>query len=110
VQTVSKADTDTAVSSPTNPSVFGQNVIFTATVSARSPGQGTPTGTVSFTIDGTPAPSGTVALVNGTATYSTANLLDPLTVTGNPHHVLVHYNGDLNFKIGDAPDYSQTVT
>ena len=40
--TVDKADTDTGVTNLVNPSVFGQSVTFTATVSAVSPGAGTP--------------------------------------------------------------------
>src|SRR5262249_44379944 len=46
------ATTTTVTSSP-NPSVFGQSVTFTATVSAASPGSGTPTGTVTFEDGGT---------------------------------------------------------
>src|SRR5207253_7996640 len=47
-QTVNQAGTTTAVSSSVNPSVFGQSVTFTATVSAVAPGAGTATGTVTF--------------------------------------------------------------
>jgi hypothetical protein len=43
--TVVKADTTTTVSSSQNPSIFGQSVTFTATVSGPS---STPTGSVSF--------------------------------------------------------------
>ena len=42
---VIKADTTTAVVSSVNPSMYGQNVTFTATVTAVAPGAGTPTGT-----------------------------------------------------------------
>src|SRR5207248_2236343 len=45
-QTVGKSDTSTSVSSSGSPSKFGQSVTFTATVSAVSPGSGTPSGTV----------------------------------------------------------------
>src|SRR5207245_1189923 len=41
--TVNKADTTTAVTSSTNPPVFGQNVTFTATPTPNPPGHGTPT-------------------------------------------------------------------
>src|SRR6202022_3797922 len=48
-QTVEKAATTTAVTaSSANPSVFGQAVTFTASVSVMPPGAGTPTGTVQF--------------------------------------------------------------
>ena len=49
-QTVNKADTTTGVTSSLNPSAFGQNVTFTATV---TPGSGSgPGGTVQFVMDG----------------------------------------------------------
>ena len=51
-QTVNKANTSTAVSSSVNPSVSGQPVTFSATVTAVSPGAGTPTGTVQFKTNG----------------------------------------------------------
>src|SRR5204862_3136957 len=69
-QTVSKADTTNTLASSVNPSVFGQPVIFTNTVSAVSPGSGTPTGTVTFK-DGT-TPLATNTLVSGVARYTNA--------------------------------------
>ncbi|MDW8264397.1 MAG: Ig-like domain repeat protein, partial [Gemmataceae bacterium] len=92
-QTVQPANTTTAVSSSINPSVFGQSVTFTATVTAVAPGSGTPTGTVDFIIDGTTVASGVALDGFGQATYSTSTL----TVTGSPHSVQVNYNGDSNF-------------
>src|SRR5439155_259446 len=47
-QPVFKASSATSVSSFPNPSLFGQTVTFTATVSAVFPASGTPTGTVTF--------------------------------------------------------------
>ena len=53
-ETVNQAATATALTASPNPAVYGQAVTLTATVSASSPGAGTPTGTVSFTgSDGT---------------------------------------------------------
>src|SRR6185436_10078979 len=43
-QVVNKANTTTTVTSSQNPSAFGQNVTFTATLAAVTPGSGTPTG------------------------------------------------------------------
>ena len=64
-QTVEQDGTTTAVVSSANPSVFGQSVTFTATVSPTAPGSGTPTGTVIFmdgsTVLGSPILSGGVA-------------------------------------------------
>src|SRR5207245_10371484 len=44
--------TTTSVVTSGSPSVFGQSVTFTATVTPNSPGSGTPSGTVQFKIDG----------------------------------------------------------
>src|SRR5207237_276390 len=46
--TVNPDGSQASVSSSVNPSVYGQAVTFTATVSAAAPGVGIPTGTVSF--------------------------------------------------------------
>ncbi|MGD0900468.1 MAG: Ig-like domain repeat protein [Thermoguttaceae bacterium] len=51
VQTVNAAATSVALISSANPSVFGRQVTFTATVSAVAPGGGTPNGTVTFYAD-----------------------------------------------------------
>lgn len=75
------------VTSSVNPSLFGQLVIFTATVSSDL---GTPTGNATFIIDGTPQPP--IALVDGQATFSTATLL-----VGN-HTIGADYSGDANFS------------
>src|SRR5205823_273567 len=85
-QRVNKATTRVAVSSDHNPSVFGQTVTFTATVSAVSPGSGAPVGTVDFIIDGSTVKSG-VALSNGQATYQTSTL----AVSGPVHTVTVNF-------------------
>src|SRR5207302_1872822 len=52
-ETVKKASTATVVSSSAIPSLTGQSVKFTATVTANSPGTGTPTGKVTFKDGGT---------------------------------------------------------
>src|SRR5262249_36219866 len=52
-QTVTIASTTTALVSSSNPSVFGQSVTFTATLTDVSPGSAAqPTGTVQFVVDG----------------------------------------------------------
>ncbi len=87
---VSKAGSSIALTSdPTTP-VSGQPLSLTATVSAAAPGVGTPTGTVTFTVDG--AAPVTVALVNGVAT------LGGLSLTGGAHTIVVGYGGDANFN------------
>lgn len=90
-QAVIAASTSTAVSTTLSPSIYGQSVTFTALVSVLSPGSGTPTGTVTFTIDGVnQAP---VALSGNQATFTTSSL-----AAGN-HTVSATYNGDGNFAI-----------
>jgi len=76
-----------SVTADPNPSVFGQTVTFTATVTSTA---GTPTGVVQFTLDGgnLGAP---VVLAGGVATFSTAAL-----PTG-AHTVGAAYAGDANF-------------
>ena len=51
-QVIEKAPTTTVVTSALNPSIYGQNVTFTTTVSANLPSLAIPNGTVQFVIDG----------------------------------------------------------
>jgi len=98
VQTVAAATTTTALIVSPSPSLSGQTVTLTATVT--SPG-GTPTGTVAFTSGSTSL--GSASLANGTATLTTA----ALPVGSNT--VIASYGGAGNFgtSIGSA---TQTVT
>src|SRR6185369_15956088 len=102
-QTVNKADTTTVVSSSSNPSVFGQGVTFTATVSATAPGSGTPSGTVQFKIDGSDFGS-PVSLSGGSASSGTI-----ATLPVGPHVITAVYSGDGNFLAGTSADSTQTV-
>jgi hypothetical protein len=73
--TVTSVATTTAVTSSANPSVYGQPVTFTATVSANAPGSRTPTGSVDFVDTTTGTDLGTVTLSSsGTASVTVANL------------------------------------
>ena len=51
-QTINPASTSTSLASSVNPSVTGQPVTITATVSVNAPGSGAPTGNVSFEDNG----------------------------------------------------------
>lgn len=84
---VAKAPTTTAVSSSTNPSVFGHNVTFTATVSPSAA-----TGILTFSANGNVIPSCiNIALVNGQATCTTDTLsVGETTITAA-------YSGDINY-------------
>jgi CSLREA domain-containing protein len=95
-----KAATSTGVTSSMNPSIAGQNVTFTATVTSSA---GSPTGTVQFVVDGSNF-GGPVTLSGGTAQTSTSSLT-PLN-----HTVSAQYSGDANFDTssGSLPG-GQTV-
>ena len=101
VQTVNQAGTTTAVSSRTNPSVFGQSVTLTATVGALAPGSGTPTGTVTF-LDGTDI-LGTVTESGGKATLKTT------AMAAGSHTITVSYSGDGNFVASTSGSLIQTI-
>ncbi|MEW6730749.1 MAG: FG-GAP-like repeat-containing protein [Acidobacteriota bacterium] len=98
---VNKADTTTTVVSSINPSVFGQTVAFTAMVNVVAPGMGTPTGTVTFSIDGTLQTP--VTLTGNQATLNTSTLS-----VGN-HMVAVTYNGDTNFNTSSSTTLNQVI-
>jgi large repetitive protein len=87
-QTVNKAATSTGLVSSLNPSVSGQSVIFTATVSSSS---GTPTGSVTFTDQTTNQTLGTIMLANRQAVLTIS------TLAPGTHMILASYSGDTNF-------------
>jgi hypothetical protein len=88
-QNVNQA-TITTVASSANPSVYGQSVNFSATVSAAALGAGAPIGTVQFQIDGSNFGSA-VALVDGIATSNAT-----ATLTIGSHTVTAVYSGNIN--------------
>src|SRR5207247_40562 len=103
-QTVNKASTTTSLTSGTNPSVFGQSVTFTATVTVNAPGAGTPTGTVNF-LDGA-TNIGTCSLPAAapfTCTFSTGAL------SVATHSITAAYIGDGNFLTSTSAAVSQVV-
>jgi autotransporter-associated beta strand protein/adhesin HecA-like repeat protein len=102
-QSVNRADVTASLTSSANPSVLGQTVTFTATLTATSPGSGTPTGTITFTVDGT-AQTPAVSIANGQATFSIATL-----GPGN-HTITAAYSGDSNFNTASPVALTQTVT
>ena len=77
-------DTTTALQSGENPSKFGDNVTFTATVSPVDATNGTPTGLVQFSIDGASIGNPVPLDENGIATFTTPSLaVGSHTVTVN---------------------------
>jgi hypothetical protein len=99
--TNTKGNTTTLLGSSANPSIVGQAVTFTATVSAVT--TGTPTGNVTFKDTGT-AICSNVALTGGQATCTAS------TLTTGTHTITAEYSGDSNFNASTgalSPD--QTV-
>jgi hypothetical protein len=99
---VNQATTSTAVTSSLNPSVFGQSVTFTATITINPPsGAATLTGSVQFSVDS--VNSGAPVPVSGNqATFTTSSL------STAPHTINADYLGDTNFA-GSNGTVSQTV-
>ncbi|MGB8839964.1 MAG: Ig-like domain repeat protein [Aliidongia sp.] len=97
-QTVNRtAATVTMIAAP-NPSVTGQAVIFTATVTGTG---GTPTGTVTFK-------DGAVILGTGTLNTGIATLANASLAAGN-HSISATYSGDGNFLGAVSSALSQVV-
>ena len=99
-QSVNKISSNATISSSLNPSILGQPVTFTITISPTPPGQGVPTGAVTL-MDGS-ALLANIQLVGGQATY-TASL-----PTGG-HGLIVTYQGDANFQGVVSGTLTQTV-
>jgi Bacterial Ig-like domain (group 3)/FG-GAP-like repeat/FG-GAP repeat len=95
-----KPGSATTIASSSNPSIFGQSVTFTATVTPQ--GSGTPTGTVTFK-DG--ATTLGIAGVSGNAASLTTSGLAMGT-----HSITAIYSGDSNFTGSTSNTVSQVVT
>ncbi len=106
-QTVNKAATTTGVASSANPSVTGQPVTYTATISVTAPGAGTPTGTVNFTDGGTTISGcGTRPISGGQATCVVSG---GYLASGGSRTIAAAYSGDGNFNASTSSNLTQTV-
>ena len=101
-QAVARAATTTAVVSSQNPSISGQLVTFTATVTATAPGTGIPAGTVSFKDGSTVIGTGTLN-GSGQATFGTS------TLTVGSHSITVVYSGNASYKTSTSAVLTQVV-
>src|SRR5579871_2640926 len=90
----SGTSTATTVKSSATPSIVGQNVTFTATISASISQASTPTGTVQFQIDGSNA--GNPVNLTTTGGVATASL-STTTLTPGTHTITASYSGDGTF-------------
>jgi len=100
--TVNKGGTSTStVTALPAPSVWGQSVTLSSTISVTSPASGTPTGQVTFKDGATTLGTGTIA--GSTATLATS------TLAVGAHHITATYQGDGNFN-ASAASAAGTVT
>ena len=95
-----KAATTTRVTSSANPSVYGQSVTLTATVTG---GARTPTGTVTFLDGGTSIGTGTVN-ASGQATLTKS------TLAVRSHTITARYAGDSRNAASTSAALTQTVS
>ncbi len=104
-QTVNKDNTTTTATASPGFANLGQAVTFTATVTANSPGSGTPTGTVDFydTSTNTDLTPGGVALSSGMASFSTTSL------AAGSHIIKATYSGDTNFLTSNGSAGTVTI-
>ena len=103
VNSSTKTGTTTTVASSKNPSNFGDQVTFTATVSPSS-GSGTPSGTVTF-LDGSNSLGTGTLDSSGHATFITS------TLPAGSHTITASYGGDNTFapSTGSLPGNPQVV-
>ncbi len=105
LQLVGAASTTTTLVSSTNPSFVGQPVTYTATVSAASPGGGTPSGAVTFK-DGTT----TLTCVGGSQTLGSGSATCVVSHTSaSTRGVTAVYGGSSNHLASTSTVVSQVV-
>jgi Ca2+-binding RTX toxin-like protein len=114
--TVAQDATTTIVTASPSSAVYGQSVMFRATIAATAPGVGTPTGTVTFMDGKTVLGTGTLTTTNGvtTATFSTTKLAvgsHAITAVyaGGPND-LTSMSPVLNFTVSPSPDNGIRIT
>lgn len=105
VQIVNQASTAVAVGAPVNPSVVGQAVTITATVTVSAPGAGTATGTVGF-LDGGATIAGCGSLPLGGSGSAICVTSFP---TAGAHPITAVYSGDADFDGSSSTALTQTV-
>lgn len=101
-RSTSQTSTSTVLTPSTPNPVVGQDVTFTATVAANSPGAGSPAGTVVFT-DGS-AVIGSAPLSAGTATLTVA-----LSPAGQAHSIVASYGGSAGYGTSASSAVSESV-
>jgi autotransporter-associated beta strand protein len=101
----SKTDTSTSLQSSGSPSVLGERVTFTATVTPVGSSTHMPSGSVTF-MDGNSTLSSAPLQGNGQAVYTTS---DALPLSQGMRSITAVYNGDANFNGSQSPALAQDV-
>ncbi len=99
---MNEANTGITLESSLNASDYGQSVTFTTTVTASSPGEGTPTGSIIF-YDGSTAVDTETLDGSGDAAFTTS------TLSVGSHTITAVYGGDGNYDSSTSSDVNQTV-
>lgn len=100
-QQVTQADTAVALVANPSPSLQDQEVRFTATVAATSPGSGSPTGTVTFFAGSDSI--GSAPLSGGSAVLEVSDLAP------GSYQVTARYAGDDDYRSSESSPISHTV-
>jgi hypothetical protein len=101
-QQVNQIPTTTALAAAPNPTLVGQPVTFTATVTPSATTGLVPTGTVTFFDGTTPIGSAPVAS-NGVAALTVSNLV------AGAHTITASYSGDVSFQTSTSGPVAQQV-
>lgn len=102
--TINKASTSMALNTSGSPSVYGNNVTFTANLAVTPPGGGVPAGSVQFFDDGVLV--STQPLVAGVAQFTT----NALTHNGGADHpITASYAGTANYNGSSAGPQNHVV-
>ena len=105
-QTVNKIATSLGLAAQPSPSVWGQEVTVTATLSASMTGTTAPSGTVGFSADGTAIPGCESRPLDPTALTATCTIAG---LGAGEHSIGAAYSGDDVYAPSDAPALTQTV-
>ena len=105
---ISTSQTSVGISSSTNPSLIGDNVFYTATVTPASSGSGTPTGNVEF-LDGT-TPIAACGGAGGTGVNGAGMAVCEVSYDDpGGHDITATYLGDSNFAGSSSAPLDQSV-
>ena len=101
---VAQGNTTTVLSSSGNPSMIGQSVTLTASVTVGGGGNAPATGTVTFLDNNVSIGTASVLSTSNTATYTTNSLLG-----GSANTITAVYSGDTNATGSTSSTFTQNV-